>query len=337
MFIDLKAELAQAIPGLSRIYAGTLINRAWNVIRQANLWSFQLGQGGFSTPGVTTAGSITVSGGLGSSTLIGNAAATSAWAALPFYFIPTVQQIRVTGYSIYSIISYDTVINAPFATLTLDRPFIDPLPSFSGVGYQMFQAFIPAPPNFMRWLSVADMFNCYALDIWTSRRTIDLRDPARLYTSNPCCMLPIGIDARGAGTPNASATVGQMLYELYPTPTTAISYQTYFVTRGASLVNNSDELPYPISNDLVLSKARSYAYEWAEARKDVMTAKGSGANYAGLKKMAEDEFLSRLKHTRLLDRDLVDAFNVRMNAMMSTYRQPYFNSTSGRANMGLFQ
>ena len=133
-FIDMASELQEAIPGLDRIYAKTLIKRAWRVVQDANLWSFQLQQGGMSTPQVLTAGSISTS--LGSNTLIGDSVATAAWSALPFMFAPTVQQIRANGYSTYSIIAFDTTTNAPYGTLTLDRPFVDPLPFYTGVGYQ---------------------------------------------------------------------------------------------------------------------------------------------------------------------------------------------------------
>lgn len=333
-FLDMKSELAEAIPSLSRVYAGTLINRAWRVVRDSNLWSFQLEQGGFSTPNITTGGSISVPGGIGSSTLVGDATASALWAALPFYFSPTVQQIRANGYSIYSIIAADyTDPNA--VILTLDRPFIDPLPFYTGVGYQMFQAYIPAPKHFKRWLNVADMFNCWALDIWTSRRTVNMDDPARLYTSNPNLFIGLGTDQRGAGTANASATLGQMLYELYPNPSTAISYQTYYVIQSPDLISNSDELPYPITQEIVLSKARVYAYEFAESRKDIMAAKGSGANYSALKKEGEAEFLMRLKMLRLIDKDQVDSYNIRMSGYMSGMRLPYYNAAVGRANMGL--
>jgi hypothetical protein len=126
-----------------------------------------------------------------------------------------------------------------------------------------------------------------------------------------------------------------MLYELYPNPSTAISYMTYYVADAPQLVNNSDTLPYPITEEVVLSKARVYAYEWAEARKDVMAAKGSGANYALLKKEGEAEFLARLKTLRLIDRDQVDSYNIQMDSFMARYRMPYFNSAAGRANMGM--
>src|ERR1019366_7938752 len=106
--------------------------------------------------------------------------------------------------------------------------------------------------------------------------------------------------------------------------------------RGADLVANTDELPEPISPDVVLSKARAHAYEWAEARKDVMAAKGSGANYSVLKKTAEDDFLARLKTLRLLDRDTMDAYATKIgaNGGAGWGLQPFFNSTNMRSGMG---
>jgi hypothetical protein len=331
--IDMSSELSESIPGLDRVYAKRLVKRAFRVVRDSNLWSFQLAQGGFSTPQVLTSGSLSVPGGLGSNQLVGDAIASAAWLALPFMFSPTVQQIRANGYSIYSVIAMDST-DPTAVILTLDRPFIDPLPFYTGVAYQMFLAYIPVVKGFKRWLNVADMFNCWSLDIWTSRRSVNMGDPARLYTSNPESILGLGTDMRGAGTATPSATLGQMLFELYPNPSTAISYMTYYVWNGPELVNNSDEVPYPITEDVVLTKAREYAYEWAEARKDVMAAKGSGANYSLLKKEANGEFLVRLKTIRLIDKDAVDAFNIQMNSYMATCRAPYYNAAIGRASMG---
>jgi hypothetical protein len=329
--IDMTSELTELVPGMSRVRAKRLINRSWKIVQDSCLWSFQLSQGGFSTPEITTAGTFTCV--LGQSTVVGDATASAAWIALPLYWAPTLQQIRAQGFSIYSIIAMDTS-NPNAVVLTLDRPFVDPLPFFSGVGYQMFQAYIPAPPRFKRWLTIADMFNCWALDLWTSRRTIDLTDPARLYTSNPSMALGLGQDNRGAGTPNQSATFGQQLYELYPNPQTEISYQTYFVAEAPYLEKNSDTLPSPIDENVVIQKALTWAYRDAEGRKDVMAAKGSGGNFLALKKESEADFLARLKTLRLMDRDAVDSYMVNMKAATSGYRMPYYNPLSRTANMG---
>ncbi len=336
-FLEMRSELAQAIPGMSRIYAGTLINRAWREVRDSTLWSFQLQQGGFATPALTNVGSVTVFP--NTPIIVGDAAATAAWQALPFQFSPTKQQFRVLGYSIYSIMSWDNGTdpinspNYPFATLTLDRNFIDPLVNNTGNGYRMMMCYLPAPtPDFKRWLNISDMFNCYALDVWTSRRTINQMDPARLYTSNPTAALGMGQDAR-----YGSATLGYQLYELWPNPTTALSYQTWYVDSGADLVANTDTLPYPITSDVVLSKARCYAYEWAESRKDVMAAKDSGANYLNLRQAVLGEFATRLKTLRITDKDAVDATMAQFQKGWFGGLAPSYNSVSMRANMGVYR
>lgn len=333
MLIDMTSELTQLVPGMSRVRAKKLINRAFKIVQDSCLWSFQLGQGGFSTPELTYEGSISVPF-LGSNQMIGDAAATAAWQALPFYWAPTVQQIRAKGYSIYSILAMDLTINPPYATLILDRPFVDPLPYWTGVGYQMFQAYIPAPKGFKRWLSFTDMFNQWAIDYWTSRRTDDQLDPTRQYTSNPTQALALGQDRRGAGTDYQSATFGQILYEMYPNPQTEIAYQTYYVAEFPYLVNNSDTLPPPLDESLIISKALSWAYRDAEARRDIMAAKGTTGNYLALKKDTEADFLARLKTLRLLDRDAVDSYMVNFKQATNGL-MPYYNAQSGRASMGL--
>jgi hypothetical protein len=179
------------------------------------------------------------------------------------------------------------------------------------------------------------MFNCWALDYWTPRRTVDLTDPARLYTSNPSMALGLGQDKRGAGTGNASATLGQQLYELYPNPQTEISYQTYFVAEAPYLVNNADTLPAPLDEELITQKALTWGYRDAEARRDIMAAKGTVGNYLALKKDSEADFLARLKTLRLLDRDAVDSYMVNMKAATSGFNMPYYNPLSRTANMGL--
>lgn len=333
MLIDMTSELTELVPGMSRIRARTLINRAWKIVQDSSLWSFQLGQGGFSTPTVTTAGTFSCT--LGLSTVTGDATASAAWLALPFYWSPTFQQIRAQGYSIYSVIAINAT-NPSAVVLTLDRPFVDPLPKFTGVGYQMFQAYIPAPKLFKRWLTIADMFDCWVLDFWTSRRTIDLSDPTRLSTSNPTMALGLGTDKRGAGTPNQSATYGQQLFELYPNPQSQISYQTYYVAEAPYLMANTDTLPYPIDEEVVVQKALTWAYRDAEGRKDIMAAKGSTGNYLGLKKMSEEDFLTRLKTLRLMDREAVDSYMVNMNMATGLFRRmPFFNAQTGRSSMGL--
>ncbi len=328
-YIDMASELSELVPALSRIRAKKLINRAWKYVQDSSLWSFQLSQGGFSTPSVTTSGTCTFA--LGSNQVTGDSVASAAWLALPLYWSPTTQQIRAQGNSVYSVIALNAT-NPAAVVLTLDRNFTDPLTTFSGVAYQMYQAYIPAPVGFKRWLSVSDMLDQWAMDIWTARRTTDLVDPARQIASNPYAMNPLGTDRRGKGTATPSSTLNQQLYELYPYPTAEIGYQWYAVVDWPDLVNNSDTLPPQISEEVVVQKALTWAYRDAESRKDIMEAKGSGGNYMALKREAESDFLKRIKTLRLIDRDAVDAFMVNMKAATRGFSNAaWFNSANMRS------
>src|SRR3974390_2159218 len=213
-FLDMKSELAQAIPGMSRIYAGTLINRAWRIVRDCTIWSFQLFIGSLVTPAMVTRGTVTCPS-LPAPTIIGDAAATAAWNALSFPFI-TQYQFRVGNYSIYNVIAYDTTTNAPFGTLTLAGPFVDRITSLTNNAYQMFQIYYPAPtPDFKRWLSVQDVVDGWSLNIWTGRRDVNFADPMRQMTTNPVAIMGIGQDKR-----SGSATLGYQMYEMWPVPST---------------------------------------------------------------------------------------------------------------------
>jgi hypothetical protein len=186
--------------------------------------------------------------------------------------------------------------------------------------------------GFKRYLSVADMLDMWSMDIWTARRTTDLVDPARQIGSNPWAMNPLGTDRRGAGTATPSSTLNQQLYELYPYPTAQIGYQWYGVVEWPYLVNNSDTLPPQITEDVVITKALTWAYRDAESRKDIMAAKGSGANYLALKNQTEEDFLHRLKTLRLLDRDAVDSYMVNMKAATRGFSdRAFFNSATMRS------
>jgi hypothetical protein len=99
------AEMRGCVPGYSALLARTHLNEAWKDIRNMRGWSFQLVNGGFGTPGLTNAGTVTVA--FGSTSVLGDLQASEAWAAMsdPESFI-TQQQFRVGQGTIYNIIAY---------------------------------------------------------------------------------------------------------------------------------------------------------------------------------------------------------------------------------------
>lgn len=320
------AELRGCVPKYSAGLAQIHIRNAWSDIRNMTGWSFQLFSGGFGTPGLTNAGSVTVT--YGSDQVVGDAAASTAWlaASIPNSLL-TQQQFRVNVGTIYNIIAFDGV-----STLTLDRPYYDKSTG-ANQGYSIYQPYIVAPTaNFLTWESVVDVNN--AIDLMANgakkfRDYADNFDPQRQIFSNPGSLLPYGTDHRGAGTPNASATLGYRVFELYPQPQAQFAYQTWYTTLGPDLVDLSDTLPYPITEHVVKSLARVKAYEFAEANRDPRNPRGSGADFRFLMGAVAKEAAAQIKELRMQDRDSVDLWYSAMSRVKGYGYPTTFSPSQG--------
>jgi hypothetical protein len=315
------AEMRGAVPGYSALLARTHLREAWRDIRNMKGWSFQLGNGGFGTPGLTNAGSVAVT--FGSATVVGDTQASTAWniASIPNSLI-TQQQFRVGQGTIYNIIAFDGV-----STITLDRPYFD-TQAGSGLGYSIYQCYYPVPfIDFQAWESTVDINNAIDLCCGAARKyreMADMFDPQRQIFANPGTWIPYQVDNRPG-----SATFGFMMYELYPQPQAKFAYQTWFTRMGADLVNPTDTLPFPISEHIVKCLARVKAYEWAEANKDAQNPRGAGADFRFLMGAAAKEGAAQLKEIRSLDRDRVDMWYSVMSRVQGYGYATTFNPATG--------
>ena len=318
------AEMRGAVPAYSALLARTHLREAWRDIRNMKGWSFQLVNGGFGTPGLVNAGSVTATFGL--ATIIADAQATTAWSTINQPFI-TQRQFRVGQGTIYNIIAYDTTTNAPFATITLDRPYFDTTAG-SNLGYSIYQCYYVVPvKDFQAWESTVDINN--AIDLCANgarkyREMADMFDPQRQIFANPGTWIPYQVDTRPG-----SSTLGFMMYELYPQPQAQFAYQTWFTRLGEDLVNPQDELPFPITEHVVKCLARVKAYEWAEANKDPLNPRGQGADFRFLMGAAAKEAAAQLKEIRSLDRDRVDMWYSVMSRVQGYGYATTFNPATG--------
>lgn len=115
------------LPGTNFGLVTTKINEAFLTIQDENVWSFQLQEGGWLTPGLLGGTNAGVSGGFPylspgsitvspfSNTVTGDPVATAAWVA-PSPFFLTVQQFRIPYYSLYNIIALGNNGTVSFAT-----------------------------------------------------------------------------------------------------------------------------------------------------------------------------------------------------------------------------
>ena len=328
---NMQAELRGAVPKLPYAYTQTLINRAWQIIRNSSLWSFNLYEGSWVSPPVLTTGTVTTV--QGSNTVQFDATAVAAintWQIQNPYTLVTQCQLRpgnIAGIAqIYNLIQYDQVTGAA----TLDRMYADP--SGTNTAYQLYQLYYAAPyQDHLAWVSVRNMQMFLDLDLDCERNTIDKIDPQRSIYQFPSKVVPYIIDNRGAGTTNASATVGFPLFELWGQPVNPFTYALYGIRKGTDLVNPTDTLPIQVGEECVLALARYYAYEWSESNKD-MSPRSSGPDFKFLMGQTYEQYKRYLSMYRRQDKEFVDAwFSIRRLSMQGNFG--VYNSQSGVATV----
>jgi hypothetical protein len=314
---NMLGDIQGSVPNMDAAQARTIINEAWADVRRLSGWSFQFIETGFTVPGMLSTGTVTLQ--FGSPTVTGDSNAQSAWQTVgegtQYGSLITQRQFRSGGTSgagtLYDIIAY----NQGAGTLTLNRPFTDPLTSLSGAvtgqEYSIYQPYITAPvADFERFLSVYDIANSGWLIVKGDRREVGRTDPQRQIFANPDRLLALGQDTRVG-----SSTLGWQRYELWPGPQNQYLYQAWGLRFGADLVNLSDTLPIGIPESMVKAKARVRCYEQAESNRDPAMPRGSGADFRFLIGAALKQYERELQYARLRDRDKVDIFNAQMTRL----------------------
>ena len=309
---------------LSRIH----IRNAWHDIRNLKGWSFQLGNTGYTVPGLVNAGSVTVN--LGDTTVLGDAAASAAWATAsnPTSLI-TQRQFRIGQGTIYNIVAADFTVPTA-AVLTLDRPWIDAYYLGPTQGYSMYVCYITAPVHsFQAWEYFLDVRNVIALQVNNTRdilEKVNEADPQRQVFSNPGNLFPHGVDTRPG-----SATPGYPVFELYPQPQSVYVYSVGYSWAGPDLTDipSQSAVPAPMTEHVVKTLARVKAYEWAEANKNESNPRGAGADYRFLMQAAMAEYKDQIKEIRSIDRDIYDAWNRQMQRFTNIGVISTFNPATG--------
>ena len=338
-YINMTMGLVGQVPGLPFPLAQTIVNDALGNIYDDQMWSFQLAESGWLTPGllfssgsVTTQSTGTITAVAYSNQVVGDANASALWAAyvaagtLPLI---TSFQIRSPYYSLYNIIAY-SVNGGGFGVFTLDRVWMEP-PGVD-LAYMVYQAYFAAPvADFKRFFSIRDTTNNAPIDYWSlGQKDLMDMDPQRTVFNQPAYAVPYEVDNRVG-----SATLGYMLYELWPHPLSVLPYTIAFLRRGNLLVNPTDTVPSPLTEELVMWRAREVAFIWKEGQKGDGMERGSGADWKFLSQAAASEYAKRWKRISNKDRDLVDMYFTRyVRGAVAGWNGVPFSNATGQLNVG---
>lgn len=261
----MAAELNGLVPVPSP-YCPTLVNRAWRDVQRQYFWSFRWIDFSIPTTGSVTTGTVTLTRGI--PTVIGDAAASAAWAAIGLVNPITSQQFRVGQGTLYSIIAYDTTTNPPFGTLTLDRAYVDTL-SGAGSNYQIYQVYYFAPvKNFVWFDDLRDPVTGYQLSTTKTRSEVGFIDPQRLQLGFPSAAIPYQINLQ------PGAFYGFPTFELWPAPQQSLTYVASGYCSEKDFDNTSpgfsDTVIPPLGEDVVIERAKMLAYEYAIANPKIV-------------------------------------------------------------------
>lgn len=235
--------------------AKTLINRAYREILEQRSWSFLVAEGVLTAPEQVTAGTVAV---LRFSTQVTcDATAKAALNALTLDIPLGTRQFRLGGAisRIYNIDSY----NSTTGVITLKEPYTEV--TNASASYVVFKCYYLPPlvnnqVDFLRFISVVDLVNGRKLQLGVKKQELDRRDPQR-----SCSTIPVLISNYKADSS------GNPLFELWPHPLSAQSYVCLFSRKGAILSDDEDVVPWPLTEELVLTRAQYHLAKWAEFNK----------------------------------------------------------------------
>jgi hypothetical protein len=290
--------------GVPMPLAQTFLNEALGQIYDEQIWSFQLGEAGWITPGLLfstgtqSKGTITTTS--YGTTIVGDATAAVAWVAYSGLPLLTQCQIRSPYYSLYNIVAFDGV-----NTLTIDRPWTEPFGAAQS--YMIYQAYFPAPvSDWKRFFEIRDTTNNANVDYWSySRRDLARMDAERVVfgPSIPTFIVPYEVDNR-----TNSATLGYMLFEMWPHPLSVLPFTMSYRRRGNLLSLPANTVPYPFTEDMVKWRAKEAAYLWKESQKGDGVKRGEGADWKFLAGAARAEYKKIKKDIARTDEDMVQLF-----------------------------
>ena len=264
-FISFYSNLKGWVPSLPIELAKDLVNQARRDIYDSRLWSFLIVQTQITCPALIATGSVSFI--QYSRQITADAAASAALTGLSNPII-TMRQIRQGFGPLYNIVAMDDSVPAAII-LTIDRPFQEP--TAANQAYNVYQAYYPATKpednsptaDIIKWISVYDPINGYALKLNRSQEWLNRADPLRGDVGQPyivCTYRSIPVAGNGGVNPVP-------YWELWPHPTDGVSRIGFYKTGARNWVSPMDALPYELPSELLDVRARVRAYEWAEANK----------------------------------------------------------------------
>lgn len=194
----------------------------------------------FSTSAQKTAGTVAIT--RGATAVVGTGTSFAA--------SDVDRQFRAgTNSPVYTVASFTDATH-----ITLDRVYTGT--TVTAATYSILDAYVTAPADFAKFITVIDPANGYALRHWTTEDELNRWDPQRSASGTAWALA----SRRYATT---TALTGRIQYELWPYQTSAAEYPFYYFRQVETLADTTNFLGLLAGRgNIVVTGALAKAAEW---------------------------------------------------------------------------
>lgn len=240
-FDEIVGKVLLHVPSASSLLAREWVNNAFRELAEKREWSWTRTKSQFLIPALHNDGTVTVT--RGSSAVVG--AGTNWTSAM------VGRQFRTSLTApIYTILAVDTA-----TSLTLDENWGDS--TASGSAYEIYQAYVTAPADFLSFLSVWDPTWNWQLYLSVTQEELNWVDAQRSYRGTTYVVADLDYD--GSTPPR---------FELWPHRTSQYFYPYIYWRRYEDLEDAGTKLPRGVRGDVLLSGALREAAAWPGPDRD---------------------------------------------------------------------
>ena len=244
-FEDIWRQVVLRCPAASIFLARQWTSYAFRQIVERRRWSWLCMRGQFLLNAVYNTGNVDCT--LSSATVQGHATGWTT-ALINRQFRPSLQ------IPIYTIIAVDAVNQR----LTLDAPFGGA--SVTGVGYEIWNAYVTVPSDFQSFISLWDPK--YNWQLWTNVQQTELNawDAQRANSGTAYVAAQYTYDPLSGPPPLPR-------YEIWPHQKSQYAYPFLYISRPPDLEDAGASLPRYIRGDVLLEMALAQCARWPGATK----------------------------------------------------------------------
>lgn len=219
------------------------------------------------------------------------------------------------------------------ATMTLDRPWMEP-GTGPGQPFLIYQHYFVAPvQDFRKWIAIQDFTNDQPMDFWSlTRADLANLDPQRQDQSLSTNVVPAGIDQRAG-----SATYGWQRFELYPWQGNLTPYALTYRRMGQLPITYNDWMSLapqaPITENMVEFKAKEILLLDKAAEMEAKVP-GSGKGMTLLSAIAGKQYMQYFEPVFAIDLNLDGENFTHVNQPGKWNGSAAYATENGRLNLG---